>query len=99
MLLCFHKQNTLFQLVFNIAILFPPFVLPTLAADFDAKSFFRYFDESCNTLEEVINLAGGDMNDLFTAAQNSFNWTPLSKSTFASYWGQISSNLAIKSFL
>ncbi|TVY88012.1 hypothetical protein LAWI1_G008980, partial [Lachnellula willkommii] len=67
--------------------------MPTLAAEFNAKDFFLYFDKSCDKLEDIVNEAGDDMNALVQAALDSLNWTPLSEKTFAAYWGKITPNL------
>ncbi|TVY40521.1 hypothetical protein LOCC1_G005334 [Lachnellula occidentalis] len=91
--------STCSQSLFGVAIFLFLFVLPTLAAEFNAKEFFLYFDESCNKLEDTVNEAGDDMNALVQAALNSFSWTPLSVKTFAAYWGKITDDLATNSGL
>jgi len=94
-----QKQNTFSHTPFGLAIVLIVFVLPSLAAEFNAKEFFLYFDKSCDKVEDVINDAGDDMNNLVAAALNSFNWTPLSVATFGAYWGKIYDDIDMNSRL
>jgi hypothetical protein len=77
------------QQALGLALALSVLVTPASSAKFDAKSFFKYVDQSCNDKMTDLNNAGDDMFALIDAAQSTFgSWTHLKIKTFAAFFGK-----------